>query len=662
MKILMEHEAKDLLEKYEIPTAKCYFCENEYEALTAAKKIGFPVVMKVASREIIHKSDVGGVKLNLNSEEDVKKAFDELMKIEKAEGVNVQPMLSPGIEVIVGVAENDQFGSFVMFGLGGIFAEVVKDVSFRLLPVSRKDAEEMVKEIKGYRILEGYRGKKGDVSSLVKLLVKINEVVENENILEMDLNPIFVYEKGYCVADARIVIGERKKFNYEPKNIDVFFNPKSVAVIGASREVGKPGNQVIFNLLKIGFNGKIYPVNPKAGTIYDLKAYSSIKDVAEDVDIAIIAIPSKFVVDAVKECVEKGVKGIIILSGGFSEGWNYGVEIEKKILEIAKKKDVKIIGPNTMGILDTDSNFTSFFSYLLKVGKGNIGIVAQSGAVANFSLLYLHHIGISKVIALGNTCDVNEIDATNFLASDPKTKAIGLYLEGFKNGRVFYEVLKNCKKPVVILKAGRTEAGKRSALSHTASISTSEEIFETACKQARVAKTRDFDEFIDTLKALALQPLPKGNRVGVIEPSGAECVMAADAVEEEGLKLAKYSEKSLAKLYKIAPEWHSVNNPLDLYPFVEKNGDEVFFEILRIFLEDENIDAIVSGIFIPSLVRVRFDLSWVKGFEKPILFTLKTEIEELMSAKKLIEQMGFPVYPTPERALRVLKHMLSVVK
>lgn len=656
MKLLIEHEAKDLLEKYSIPTAKCYFCESENDALIAAKRIGFPVVMKVASRKIIHKSDVGGVRLNIKSEDEVRTAFNELMSVEGAEGVNVQQMLKPGIEVIVGVAENEQFGSFAIFGLGGIFTEIIKDVSIRLLPLSRKDAEEMVKEINGYKILEGYRGKRGDLNALVELLLKLNELVEKENIVEMDLNPIFVYEKGFCVADARIVIGERKKFEYEPKDLSVFFNPKSVAVVGASREFGKP--VIVLNLLR---KGKIYPVNPKANEVHGIKAYPSIKDVPEDVDLAIIAIPSKFVVEALKDCAEKGAKGVVIVSGGFSESGNYGAEIEKEIVEVAKKKGVRVIGPNTIGILDSYRNFTSFFSYLFKVNKGNISLVTQSGAVANFSLLCLHHIGVNKIIALGNSCDVSETDSLNFLIRDRETKVVGMYIEGFRNGRAFYEVLKNCKKPVVILKSGRTDAGKKSALSHTASISTNEEIFEAVCKQAKVAKTRDFDEFIDTLKALSLQPLPKGKNVGIIEPSGAECVMAADAVEENGLKLAKYSERTLKRLQEFAPEWHSINNPLDLYPFVEKNGDYVFFEILKIFLEDENVDAVVSGIFIPSLLRMKMNLNWVKSYEKPVLFTLK-DIEEIIDAKKMLEKTGFPVYPTPERAVRALKNMLSVVK
>ncbi len=202
---LPEHLSKELLEKYGIRTAKCIFVRDEEEAVKAANSIGFPVVMKVASREIVHKSDVSGVLLDIRSEEKVREAFQHLMRIPKAEGVNVQPMLEGGIEVIVGITKDEQFDRVIMFGLGGIFVEIYGDVSFRILPITERDAEEMLKEIKGYRILVGYRRFKGDVRGLIKLLVRISEVAEQEKIVEMDLNPIFVYEEGYVVADARIL-------------------------------------------------------------------------------------------------------------------------------------------------------------------------------------------------------------------------------------------------------------------------------------------------------------------------------------------------------------------------------------------------------------------------------------------------------------------------
>jgi acyl-CoA synthetase (NDP forming) len=210
---------------------------------------------------------------------------------------------------------------------------------------------------------------------------------------------------------------------------------------------------------------------------------------------------------------------------------------------------------------------------------------------------------------------------------------------------------------VVILKSGRTEAGKRSALSHTASISKGDELFEGVCKQAGALKLKDYEEFVDTVKALALLPIPKGNRVGVIQPSGAECVMSADAVEEEGMRIATFSDRTKSKLQELAPEWHTVQNPVDLYPIIERSGDMVLFDVIRLLCEDENVDAIVSGIFIPSLLGLDLEmLSEFKKYSKPIIFTMKEDVDPLRGVKMQIETK-FPVYPTPERAVRVLRNM-----
>ena len=656
--LLLEQEAKELLESYGIKTALGKVCSSEDEAVSFARSVGFPVVMKVHG--LLHKSDVGGVILDIRNDDEVRRAFRMLSSIKGAKGVNVQPMLK-GIELIVGAGEDEQFGSFLMFGLGGVFAEVLRDVSFRLIPISRRDAEEMIREIRGYRILEGYRGLRANIDSLIDLLLKVSEIVEREEIVEMDLNPVFANENGCFVADARMVKGKRRRFEIDARRIDFFFNPRSVAVIGASRGYGKPGNRIVENLKLFNFGGRVYPINPNADEIHGFKCYPSVRDVPDEIDVAIIAVPSKNAIEVVNQCIEKGVKGIIVISGGFAEGWKMGREIEEKIVQIARAKGVRIVGPNTMGVLNPESGFTSFFSMLRKINPGVIGAVSQSGAFANFMLLSLHHIGISKVIAIGNKCDVNEIDSLDFLLRDEKTRVIAMYLEGVTNGRRLFELLKNAKKPVVILKAGRTEGGKKSAMSHTASISTKDEIFEAACRQANVLKVRDYEELIDSVKALALNPIPMGKRVAVIQPSGAECVMSADAVEEFGLRLADFSEKTMEKLHEYAPEWHSVGNPVDLYPIIEKSGDQIFFDVLKIICEDENVDAIVSGIFIPSLLTLDLNLGWLKKYSKPIFFTLKEDIEILREIRLKMEKF-FPVYTTPERAVRALKNALTFTK
>lgn len=387
MKFLMEHEIKEILEAHEIKTAGCKFVKSEDEAVDAAKEIvlpAVPVVMKVASRRIVHKSDAGGVVLEIKSEEEVRKAFRNLMAIEGAEGVNVQPMLEKGIEVIVGVSENPQFGSVIMFGLGGVFVELLRDVSIRLLPLTRRDAVEMIREVRGYRLIEGYRGYKGDFEALVDLLLKVSRIVEKENIIEMDLNPIFVYEKGYAVADARAVAGKRKSFGTRLSKDELYrlFYPESVAVIGASRTVGKPGYNIVWNLKQHGFTGKVFPVNPNAEKILDYKCYPSVLDIPDEVDVAIIAVPARIVPEVMEQCAEKKVRGVVIVSSGFSEEGEIGAKYEKRVLEIARKSGIRVFGPNTTGVLNTDNSFITTFAKMPVIKVGKIGIVAQSSSLA----------------------------------------------------------------------------------------------------------------------------------------------------------------------------------------------------------------------------------------------------------------------------------------
>ncbi|MCS7130828.1 MAG: CoA-binding protein, partial [Archaeoglobaceae archaeon] len=471
---------------------------------------------------------------------------------------------------------------------------------------------------------------------------------------------VFANENGCFVADARIVKGKRKSFDYKSRDISFFFTPRSVAVVGASRTPGKPGNNIVWNLKSLGFPGKIFPVNVSADEIHGYKCYKSVKEIPEEIDLAIIAVPSKNAVEVVEECAEKGAKGLIVISGGFAEGWEKGKELEEEIVRIARRRGMMIIGPNTMGVLDPRTSFTSFFSpfiSMVTLKPGNISVIAQSGAFANFMIISLHHVGISKSIAIGNKADVNEIDALEFLLRDENTKVIAMYLEGFVNGRRLFEILKGARKPVVILKSGRTEAGKRSALSHTASISTGDELFDSICRQAGALKVSDYEELADTVKAISLSFIPKGDRIGVIQPSGAECVISADAIEEANLKLAKFSEETLEKLYELAPEWHTINNPIDLYPLLEKSGDEVIFDVIKALCKDEKVDAIISGLFIPSIFGMELNLRWIKEYRKPVLFTLKDDLIPVKEIRLKIEE-EFPVYPTPERAVRAIKNML----
>ncbi len=657
-RFLPEHEAKELLEKYGIKTARCILVEDEEEAVSAAKSIGYPVVMKVAG--IIHKSDVGGVILDIKNDEEVRKAFKHLILIPGAKGVTVQPMLPKGIEVIVGVGENEQFGSYVMFGLGGVFVEVLRDVSIRLLPVTREDAKEMIKSIKGFKILSGYRGFKGDIDALTDLIVKLNEIVEKEDIIEMDLNPVFVYERGYAVADARIIKGKRKRFDYKIDDLERLVYPKSVAVIGASRIEGKPGYNIVLNLKRY-FKGEIYPINPKADRILDLKCYRSILDIPKDIDLAIIAVPAPFVPQVMKECAEKGVKGVVIISAGFSEEGEEGKKYEEEVLRIARKHGIRVFGPNTTGIMNLDNGLITSFGLFPEIRKGSISIIAQTGLFLGILVEHIltNHpsIGFSKIFGMGNKIDVDDYEVLHYLSKDDKTKVIGIYMEGIRNGRAFYDVAKKSDKAVVVFKSGRTEYGRKAALSHTASICGDDDVFNAVCEQANIIRVYSFEELLDVAKAISLQPPPKGDRIAIIHYTGSGCVQGADAAYLNGLKLPNFDKRTVERIREVTPEWHQINNPIDLWPMVEYHGLKAYDVAIEAVLADENVDSLVVSVIASkrweSLIY-RPDFERLKKFKKTIFFVIEGPRDLVFDLKNEYELNGFPVYHDVITAVNVL--------
>ncbi len=608
--------------------------------------------------------------LNIRNDEDAIRAFRKLISLPDAEGVNVQPMLKKGVEVVLGVAENEQFGSYVMFGLGGIFVEVLRDVSFRLLPVTRKEAEKMVKSIRGYKILSGYRGFRGDMDSLINLIVKINELVENENILEMDLNPIFLYEKGYSVADARIVRGKRKKFDYTLQDLTSLFYPRSIAVIGASRTFGKPGYNIVLNLKNHGFRGRIYLVNPNAKEILGFKCYSSVLEIPEDVDLGIIAVPSKIVPDVMRDCAEKkGIKGVVIVSSGFSEEGEKWAEYEKEVLRIAKENGIRIFGPNTTGIFNTDNGLISSFAIIPRIRKGDISIIAQTGLFLGImmdSIMSNHpSIGFSKIVGMGNKIDVEDYEVINFLEKDEKTKVIGIYMEGIRNGRAFYEIAKNSRKAIILFKSGRTEFGEKAAFSHTASICGDDDIFNAVCEQANIIRVESFNELVDVAKAISFQQLPSGERVGIIHYTGSGCVQGADAAYFNNLKLAELSERTIKKIEEITPEWHNINNPLDIWPSIEYFGINAYDVAIEEMLRDKNVDSLVVSVLVNENwegMIYKPELERFKKFGKPLYFVIEGSRDLVFKLKNEFELKKFPVYSDVITAINVLGKVTKYAK
>ena len=299
------------------------------------------------------------------------------------------------------------------------------------------------------------------------------------------------------------------------------FSPKSIAVIGASRSPMKIGYEILQNILVQGYTGKVIPINPETPMIMGLKTQPSVLAVKEDIDLAIIAVPAEFVPKVMSECARKKVKGVIVISSGFAETGERGKQLEDEILQIARKGGIRLIGPNTLGYKDPIDSLDAAFVFGMP-RPGEIALISQSGALCIGMIYYANgeHIGLSRVISVGNKADVDDADLIEYLSEDPATKVIAMYIEGIKDGRKFLDAARRCQKPIVAIKAGRTPAGSAAASTHTGSLSGSDAVYDSAFKQVHIQRAYDVIELFDYARALAYQPCAPGNRVGIISNGG----------------------------------------------------------------------------------------------------------------------------------------------
>ena len=460
----------------------------------------------------------------------------------------------------------------------------------------------------------------------------------------------------------------------ESSSIKFLFEPRSVAIIGASRTPGKLGYNILQNLIDLKFEGKLYPVNPNATEILGLKAYSQVDLIPESLDVAVISTPASTVPEIMKSCAKKGVKGVIIISSGFSEEGN--MALEEEIVKIAKEAGIRIIGPNTTGILNTANGFTSsFVPGIGRAKKGNVAIVVQTGVFLGYMLAYIissQRFGLSKVVGLGNKRDVDDVEILNYLGQDPETKVICMYIEGVKDGRSFLTTARKVskKKPILVLKSGITEKGAKVAMSHTGSLAGRSEIFGAACKQAGIIQVESFEDLIDFAKAFALQPLPKSKKIGVMSVTGAGCVIAADSAIKNGFQFHDLSSETVEAIRKISPPWHkNVGNPVDMGPAIEVGmyspfeAQNVFNTAFNALLEDKNLDSLIIVFFglhrsFPMFEEALSDITSIKERTmKPILFSISGDKEATDNITKLLESSGFPVYPDVTRAIRAMAAM-----
>jgi len=700
---LNESEAKKLLQQYDIPVVAELKIHNADSAIAAAREIGFPVVLKGLGATLLHKTERGLVHLNLCDVEAVRKAVESIQAEagEELEGILVQPHLTGRREFVIGLFRDDVFGPVIMFGLGGVLTEAIQDVSFRLAPLDASDADAMIDDIKSQSMLQAFRGESAvDRETLRNTLLNLSRIaIDHPGIAEIDVNPLIADVSGNVTAvDALVCFRpEENAITHTPPvdfmRINQFFNPESVAFIGASSKFQKWGYLLPLSTLSCQFKGEIYMVNPNGGEILGEKSYKDILDIPGTVDLAVVTIPAAGVPGLIPRLKVKGVKSLLVITSGFREIGKSGQHLETELLREAADAGITVIGPNTMGICNPHINLVCL-PFPVRPRAGSTSLVCQSGNMGLQFLAFAEQqcIGIRCFCGSGNEAMVTIPDYLDALGMDSLTRIVMLYVESIRDGRRFFESARqvSLKKPVVLLKGGQSRIGKQAASSHTGAIASDSGVFNAACRQAGVVKVEKSRTLLDVVAAFASQPLPRGNRVAVVTLGGGWGVLTADLCATMGLEVPVLNPDIIKRIDQVLPDFWSRANPVDI---VATFGLEVPTLILEELLKWDRCDAVINlgmlgkKFFFKRIISAARETHSISAAENEFLLehSVTSEdkyIEDMVSLteryqKPIIgvtlydeekDRTIYPVgegvykalfYPTPERAVTALSKMVG---
>jgi acyl-CoA synthetase (NDP forming) len=699
---LNEAEAKEVLKAYGIPVVEERTFKTIEKILKAAELINYPAVLKGLGSRLMHKTEKGLVRLNLKNMEDIRNAAVQVKEAagEDLEGFLIQPMLEGKREFVAGLFHDEQFGAAIMFGLGGIFTEVISDVVFRLAPIDENEAGKMIDEIQAQKFLGTFRGEKApDREAIIKTLLGLSRIgIEVPDIKEIDINPLLVTTGGEVKAvDALVILGKKADSSMtplpvDPKEIGHLFYPKSIAFIGASAEVSKWGQLMFTNVVAGHYQGEIYLVNPKGGEIAGRVVFKSVIEIPGPVDLAVITVPAARVLSILPELKKKKIKDVLLISSGFGETGAQGKVLEAELVKQARENGILILGPNTMGICNPYISLYCTGTHV-RPRAGSTVLVAQSGNLGTQLLAFAEKeaIGIRAFSGSGNEAMITIEDYMEGFEVDELTKTVVLYIESIKNGRRFFEAATRVgkKKPIIALKGGRTRAGAHAAASHTGAMASNIKVFEAACRQAGIVRAENPMDLLDLSAAFSSLPLPKGKKIAIITLGGGWGVVGSDLCVENGLEVPVLPEEMVSRISKWLPSFWSHANPVDL---VAEMNTEIHIAIVEELLQWDECDAVIHmgiigrRIMIKSVLEstIAVDKSYDFKFLEENMRLLETfETELIERTVKMMEKYHKPIvgvyllsdekthtvteingskykgvnFTTPERAVKALAKM-----
>jgi acetate---CoA ligase (ADP-forming) len=678
----------DLLSCYGIPLAAQQVVRDPEPAAAAAgaTEIGFPIVLKAIAPSLVHKSDASGVRLDLRDAGAVEwAAADMRRRIPDLRGYLLQQQAPAGHELIVGCRRDPSFGPVVLVGLGGVWTELLEDVALRLAPVDPEDARAMLGELRGAKILTGYRGHPGvDLDGIAEIVVAVSRLaLDRPEIVELDLNPVIAGPDRALAVDARVLWDRARAESpggaYQTTTderleaVRRVLAPESIAVIGASTDARKPGGRLFSYLIKHGFPGRLYPVNPGSSEVMGHRSYPSAAELPEAPDLACIMLPAHAVAGAVADCGKRGIESAIVYTSGFGEIGEEGTRLQEEVLSAAREFGVRLCGPNTAGVVNAGASTCCAFGMAFEVERmprGDIAFLTQSGALGSslLSRTWESGIGFSHWVCTGNEADLTLSDYLLYLVDDPTTRVVAIFMETLRDPETFMLAARRARdlgKPVVVYKTGASAVGQRAVRSHTGSLAGDDRVYDAALRAAGVARVHDLQALVDAAVALAYQPLPRGRRVGVISASGGACSVIADECARYGLEIPELSSETVERIAEIIPPFGAAQNPVDVTVEVTRNP-EMIGRVTRILLAEKSIDALVvlmtTNADPPALEVAKGVVAAAKETDKPVLVTRVGADFLAPSSVAYYRQARLPLYPMPDRAVKALRAMVDIAE
>jgi acyl-CoA synthetase (NDP forming) len=643
-------------------------------------ELGWPVVLKAQGPSLAHRSEQGAVVLGLTGPGDLERQAAALVARLGAavHSLQVQRQVVPGPELLAGWLRDPTFGPVILLGRGGVTAEVDPDVTMRLWPCSRRALHSMLDELRCRALFEGFRGQPAvDRDALTATLEALGRAGEAQPSWQsVDLNPLIVQPQGMVAAVDHLVLAGGERFSSRPlepmaqraARVAPFFEARSIAVVGASNSPNKAGWVILQNLERLGFEGEIFPVNPRQEQVLGRPCHPSLAAIGQPVELAVAVIPREACVPLVEDCYAAGVGHLVISTAGFSDQGPEGAALEQHIAARCAELGIQLMGPNSIGTLEVGSGLVTSLASVEPVPLGGGAYIGQTGLFASCFPRWFaatERQGALRFASIGNKAGVDECDLLAYLASDPAVRTVGMYVEGLVEGRRLTQALSEAaeRKPVVVLKSGRTPLGARAAASHTGALAADDRVAGAALRDAGCVRAASFQQLFDQCRAFDVLPLPAGRRLGVVSITGVGCVLTADACGQHGLELPGLQPATVARIREVAPAWAPVGNPVDMWSTIERLGSQEAYRLLsEAVIQDECIDALlIIHITIPeSRLDAQAAFGQLKQLapDKPVLGAMFGDEPAAREIRQGMEALGIPVFDGPEQAVQALAGMV----